>query len=60
VGRRFIEEYNQRFNLNWGPEWEGYCFAFFIYLAICSFHNFSHPLFMRTADPQHQVTSSFR
>ena len=43
--------------MNWGAEWHEYCFAYFLYLAIGSFHNYSHPLFMRSADPQHQVAT---
>jgi hypothetical protein len=57
VGRQFIEFWNQRFGMNWGAEWHEYCFAYFLYLAIGSFHNFNHPLFMRSADPQHQVAT---
>ena len=43
--------------MNWGAEWHEYSFAYFLYLAIGSFHNYSHPLFMRSADPQHQVAT---
>ena len=55
MGQAFIDHYNRRFNANWGPEWGGYCFSYFIYLAVCSMNNFSHPGFARTVPPALQV-----
>ena len=55
VGQRFIDHYNRKYNLQWGPEWAGQCFATFLYTACGSLTNYRHPFFDRTAPPQLQV-----
>ena len=56
VGQAFVDHYNQRFGVNWGPEWAGYSFAYFVYCAVGSAHNFSHPGFHLTAPADLQAS----
>ena len=59
VGQEFINHYNRRFGVNWGPEWAGYSFAYFLYCAVGGHNNFSHPGFHRTGSVQLQVGVNF-
>ena len=55
VGQVFIDHYNRRYNMNWGPEWANYSLAYFIYTCVGGQNNFSHPGFDRSAPAELQV-----
>ena len=59
VGQPFVEDQNEKFNSNWGDEFAGYCFAYFVYLCCVSQHNFFHPKFHRSAPAELQARILF-
>ena len=57
VGEEFLDFYNDKFNANWGPEFAGYSFAYFVYLCCVSQYNLFHPKFHRSAPAELQARS---
>ena len=55
VGAAFIQDYNQLFQCQWGPEWGDYSLAYLIYISVVSMYNFSHPKFLHSAPAELQV-----